>query len=72
VVFPDKEMLMIELRVDKMSCGHCVSVVTKALKEVDPQADVNVDLATKQVRVETRQPREALTRALDAAGYPAT
>lgn len=62
---------MIELSVDKMTCGHCVSAVTKALKEVDPQAQVSVDLATKQVRVETQQAREALTRALDAAGYPA-
>lgn len=62
---------MIELSVEKMSCGHCVSAVTKAVKEVDPQAQVDVDLATKQVRIETQQPREVLTRALDAAGYPA-
>lgn len=62
---------MIELNVEKMTCGHCVSAVTKALKDVDPQAQVSVDLATKQVRIETQQAREVLTRALDAAGYPA-
>ena len=63
---------MIELTVSDMTCGHCVSAVTKALQAVDPQANVDVDLATKRVRVETRQPREAVTEALRQAGYPAS
>lgn len=63
---------MIELTVKDMSCGHCVSTVTKALKAIDPQASVEVDLASKRVRVETQQPLEALTQALQQAGFPAT
>lgn len=63
---------MIELRVLNMTCGHCVSAVTKALKAVDPQATVDVDLETKRVRVESRQPAAMLTKALDEAGYPAS
>lgn len=63
---------MIELTVKDMRCGGCVSAVTKALKAVDPQASVEVDLASKRVRVETRQPVDALTQALHQAGYPAT
>lgn len=63
---------MIELKVDNMTCGHCVSAVTKALKAVDPQARVDVDLEAKRVRVETRQPVDLLTKALDEAGYPAS
>lgn len=35
---------MIELHVDGMTCGHCVSAVTRAVKSVDPQANVQVDL----------------------------
>ncbi len=31
---------MIELRVDGMTCGHCVSAVTGAVKSVDPEANV--------------------------------
>lgn len=62
---------MIELDVQNMTCGHCVSAVTKALKAVDPQASVEADLGRKLVRVESRQPREILTKALDEAGYPA-
>lgn len=63
---------MIELTVKDMTCGHCVSTVTKALKAVDPQASVEVDLASKRVRVETQQPAEILTQALQQAGFPAT
>lgn len=62
---------MIELRVLNMTCGHCVGAVTKALQSVDPQATVDVDLETKRVRIESQQPVEALTRALEEAGYPA-
>ncbi len=61
---------MIELKVENMTCGHCVSTVTKTLKAVDPHATVDVDLEAKRVRVETRQPLEVLTKALDQAGYP--
>lgn len=63
---------MIELRVLNMTCGHCVNAVTKALQAVDPQATVDVDLETKCVRVESGEPLEALTKALDEAGYPAS
>lgn len=63
---------MIELTVKDMTCGHCVSTVTKALKAVDPQASVEVDLASKRVRVETQQPVETFTQALQQAGFPAT
>jgi len=62
---------MIELKIDNMTCGHCVSTVTKTLKALDPQASVDVDLEAKRVRVETGQPLEALRKALDTAGYPA-
>ena len=36
---------MIELRVEGMTCGHCVSAVTRAVKALDPEAHVQVDLA---------------------------
>lgn len=62
---------MIELRVEGMTCGHCVSAVTRAVKAVDPQADVQVDLGTGKVRVEGRSSAEALGKAIADAGYPA-
>jgi copper chaperone len=61
---------MHEFKLPAMSCGHCVKAVTEAAHEVDPQARVEVDLAGKQARVESAQPRERFTAALAEAGYP--
>ena len=60
---------MQEFKLPDMSCGHCVKAVTEAVHEVDPQARVEVDLATRQARVESTQPRDKLAAALAEAGY---
>ncbi len=63
---------MIEFDVQDMSCGHCAAVITKAVHVRDPQATVQIDLATKRVRIESALPREALKQTLDEAGYEAS
>ena len=60
---------MIQFNLPSMSCGHCVAAVTQAVKSVDPQAQVDVDLGTHTVRVQSSQPADALVRALTDAGY---
>ena len=40
------------LPVDDMTCGHCVSSITKAVKAVDPGALVRIDLAAQRVDIE--------------------
>jgi copper chaperone len=60
---------MIQFNIPSMSCGHCVKAVTEAVQSVDPQARVDVDLGSKQVKVESTQPREPIVRALEEAGY---
>jgi len=60
---------LIEFNIEAMSCNHCVKAVTEAVKAVDPQATVEVDLATKRVRVESQAPSSKLAAALDEAGY---
>jgi copper chaperone len=60
---------MLKLTVPDMSCGHCVSAVTKALKGVDAAAEVAVDLDTKLVTVRSDASGEALAAALSKAGY---
>ena len=60
---------MLELTLPTMTCGHCVGVVTKAIQQADPQAQVEVDLPNHQVRVHTTAKREAIVAAVDAAGY---
>jgi copper chaperone len=56
--------------VQAMSCGHCVGAITRAVQELDPQAQVQCDLPAHRVSVRTRQPREAVADALAQAGYP--
>lgn len=63
---------MYELQVEKMSCGHCVASVTKAVKALDSGAQVDVDLAGKQVKVQSGAPLEAVKAAIADAGYPVT
>jgi copper chaperone len=61
---------MIEMNLPAMSCGHCVRAVTDAVKRVDGQARVDVDLETKRVRIESSVPRERFAAALVDEGYP--
>lgn len=63
---------MIELTVKDMTCNHCVGVVTKTVKSVDPNATVDVDLSTKRVQVNSTGSLDAFTKALEEAGYPAS
>jgi len=61
---------MYQLQVEEMSCGHCVASVTKAVKAVDPQANVEVDLASKQVKVRSGAALDAVKAAIADAGFP--
>lgn len=63
---------MLKLKVPDMTCGHCVSTVEKAIKAVDATAVVKTDLGSKTVSVETSAAPEAISRAVDGAGYPNT
>ncbi len=52
-----------------MTCGHCEKAVTRALQQVDPQAQVQIDRAQNRVQVESTQTREALAQAIVEEGY---
>lgn len=61
---------MIAFEVNDMTCGHCVSTITKALKATDKDAKVQIDLATHRVQVEpTSADAEELEEAIKDAGY---
>ena len=61
---------MYEFNIQSISCGHCVRAVTDAVRSVDPQAQVDVDLASKNVCIETTAGRDAVAGVLTQAGYP--
>lgn len=60
---------MLVLKIPSMSCGHCVKTVTQALRAIDAQASVDIDLASKTVKVETRVDPAIVSKALTEAGY---
>ena len=57
-------------KVEGMSCGHCVGAVTNAVKSLDPQAEVKVDLASGKVEVQSQQDAAAIAKAIEDEGYP--
>ncbi|WP_176057822.1 heavy-metal-associated domain-containing protein [Paraburkholderia sp. BCC1876] len=64
--------MTIEFQVEGMSCQHCVAAVTNAIREHDEAAQVQVDLASGRVVVESAQSAQsadALKGAIDEAGY---
>ncbi len=56
-------------QIESMHCGGCVRGVTKAIRSVDPTAEVAADLDAHEVRVTSGAAREALVAALTEAGF---
>ena len=63
-------MNMEEFKIDAMSCGHCASTITSTVKMLDPQANVQVDLGQKKVKIDCTADRATLAAALTEVGYP--
>ncbi len=60
---------MLDFNIAALSCGHCARAVTEAVHEIDPAARVEVDLASKQVKVQTQATRDQVVAVLTEAGY---
>jgi copper chaperone len=60
-----------ELQVGGMTCGHCQSAVTRALKSVPGVQDAQVDLSSGHVTVHGTPDAQALLAAVVEEGYTA-
>ena len=61
---------MIAFEVNDMTCGHCASMITKAVKGADKDARVSIDLAKRRVEIESAtSDRDELSEAIKDAGY---
>lgn len=61
---------MISFQVNDMTCGHCVSTITKAVKAEDATANLRFDLAAHRVDIEPGEADAAeLSEAIKQAGY---
>lgn len=60
---------MLEFTVPNMSCGHCASTITQAIRALDADARVTIAMPEKRVVVESDLGAEALRACLTQAGY---
>jgi copper chaperone len=59
------------LRIDGMSCGHCVAAVRRALATLDGVEVVDVSVGSATISFdEAHVDRAQVDTALEAAGYP--
>lgn len=59
-----------ELQVPSMHCNGCVKAITRALAELDAQAQVQAQLEQHTLQVVTVQTRAAVVQAITQAGHP--
>lgn len=57
------------LSVQKMTCGHCIRSVTSALRALDPQARIEVDLTTGTVHIAGHVDAETAAQSVRERGY---
>jgi len=60
-----------ELNISGMTCGHCQTAVTKALKNVPGVKNAQVDLQTGTALIEGQVDPQALVAAVTEEGYSA-
>lgn len=58
------------LHIENMTCGGCARGVTKAIKDVDPDANVMTDPPNRLVKIETTAAQDDIVSALNNAGFP--
>ena len=60
---------MVELTVSGMRCGPCGRAVTEAVRSIDPAAEVEIDLDSKSVSIDTEADVSRIRAAIEDAGY---
>lgn len=61
--------MALEMEVPNMVCNGCVETITEAIKTVDSEAKVNIDLPSKHVSVDTEASLESIEQAITAVGF---
>ncbi|WP_447774987.1 heavy-metal-associated domain-containing protein [Variovorax boronicumulans] len=56
--------------IQSMTCGSCAGRITRAIKDLDPLARLEVDVKQRTVRIDTTEDRPSLVAVLTEAGYP--
>ena len=60
---------MIEFKVDDMTCGHCASTITRAVRDADSASKCEIDLGDRRVRIQSGLSVDDFKSAIEEAGY---
>lgn len=60
-----------DLIVDGMTCGHCERAIRGAIETLDPHARVEIDRASRRVRIEGDLDPARAIAAIEHEGYAA-
>lgn len=55
--------------VPSLTCRHCAATIERAVKGVDPQAIVSIDVQAKEVMIRSCMEETRLADAIRTAGY---
>jgi copper chaperone len=58
-----------KFEVTDMSCSGCANAIARAVKAVDPQATVEINVATKIVQIDSVIEPGKLVGTMEAAGF---
>lgn len=61
--------MSLQLKVPSIVCDGCAETITKAVKSVNADAQVDVDISAKIVKVEGAQSEESIKQAIAATGH---
>jgi copper chaperone len=70
-MYSQKGINMTKFSVPKMSCGHCKSAIENAIKAADGGAQVDFDMAKREVTVSSDVEAGILISSINAGGYEA-
>jgi copper chaperone len=59
----------LEFTVPDMACGACANTIEKAIKAIDPAAEMTADTTTKLVKITTTTASDTVKQAIEQAGY---
>ena len=61
--------MTINLKVPSMVCEGCTETIKSAILTHEPKAQVDINLDTKQVKVDTEASEESIKQIITAAGH---
>lgn len=60
---------MMTLKVPTITCEGCAETITQASKIVDSDAQIDVDIKKKEVKIQSKASKESFREAIVASGH---